>query len=244
MQQHHLSLIIPVYNAASFIEDTVEKLKRWKEKQDFDVEILIVNDGSSDETETVLKIIPPDDDDFKLISYSKNRGKGYAVKSGMLAATGEVRIFTDADIPYGLDVIHKILQSLLEDNYEVCIGNRLDKDSDYHVTMTFLRKLSSKLFTFFVKSFTIKNVGDTQCGIKGFTAFAANKIFSKTRIDGFAFDVESIYLCYKFNISIKRSPVQFQGNKISTINLFSSSIRMFIDVISLPFRYHILKQYK
>ena len=86
-------------------------------------------------------------------------------------------------------------------------------------------------------------MGDTQCGIKGFRAEIAERIFSKTGINGFAFDVEVLYLCYKYEFDIKKIPVEFQGNNISTINLMKSSLNMLKDVLSLPIRYHILKKY-
>ena len=89
----------------------------------------------------------------------------------------------------------------------------------------------------------ISGLGDTQCGLKGFTSEAAESIFSKVRINGFAFDVEALYLSYKYKLNIKRIPVKFEGNSISTINLISSSFRMFVDVLSLPINFHLLKKY-
>ncbi|RZN82630.1 MAG: glycosyltransferase [Winogradskyella sp.] len=241
--QPRLSLIIPVYNAELFIEDTVERLLAWKKGQNFSLELILVNDGSTDKTKDLLEDLNDGSKNFSLISYTNNEGKGYAVKQGMLYAKGDFKVFTDADIPYGLDVITNALKYLSIKEYDVCIGNRLDKDSNYLVKTSFVRKLSSKIFTFFITKFTIDRVGDTQCGLKGYTKSAADKIFSKTRIKGFAFDVECIYLCYKYHLNIKRIPVKFEGNNISTINLLNSSVKMAIDVLSLPIRYHLLKQY-
>ena len=242
--QPKLSLIIPTYNAESFIRESILKIIEWRKNKPYEVEVLLINDGSLDQTQKIINTLNPEELQLKFISYTKNKGKGYAVKIGMNSAIGQYRIFTDADIPYGLNVIDDILEQLSSKNFDLCVGNRLDKASTYHTEMSFFRKMSSKVFTFFVTRFTIDSVGDTQCGIKGFTAKTANRIFSKTRINGFAFDVESIYLCYKYNLRIKRIPVRFQGNNITTIKLFNTSIRMLIDVLSLPVRFHILKNYR
>ncbi|TCK68516.1 dolichyl-phosphate beta-glucosyltransferase [Winogradskyella wandonensis] len=241
--QPKLSLVIPIYNAGVFIEDSIQRLKDWMIEQDYLIEVILVNDGSTDNTELLLKKNIGKSDCLALISYSSNKGKGHAVKQGMLKAKGKYRVFTDADIPYGFKKINEILGHFDSNNFDVCIGSRVEKASKYRVKSSFFRTISSKVFTFFITKFVIDKVGDTQCGLKGFTAQTAENIFSKLKISGFAFDVETIYLCSKYNLRIKRIPVQFEGNTISTINLFSSSFRMFFDVLSLPIRYHILKAY-
>jgi dolichyl-phosphate beta-glucosyltransferase len=106
-----------------------------------------------------------------------------------------------------------------------------------------MRKLSSKLFTIFISRYVVTGVNDSQCGLKGFKASVANDLFSKQQVNGFAFDVEILYLCYKYELEIKRVSVKFQGNDISTINLFQSSFQMLWDVLGLPIRYHLLKKY-
>lgn len=242
--QPELSLIITVYNAASFIEDSLAKIIVWQAQCGFEVEVIIVNDGSSDNSEVIILDFIDNHQAFKLISYSKNKGKGYAVKQGILRARGAYKIFTDADIPYGINSIETVLEYLNQTDVDVCVGNRKDDASDYHLKSSFLRALSSKVFTFFISNVVISGLGDTQCGLKGFTEKAANQLFSKLHINGFAFDVETLYLCYKYGFRIKRIPVKFQGNSISTINLASSSVKMLLDVLSLPIRYHILKSYR
>ncbi|NMH87338.1 glycosyltransferase [Flavivirga algicola] len=238
-----LSLIIPIYNAESFIYNTLIQLKEWKQNFEYGVEIICVNDGSTDGTGLILENFVNKNNDLKLVSYSINKGKGYAVKKGMIEAQGEFRIFTDADIPYGLAELDRIIYYLDFKEFDVCIGNRKSVDSEYIMKMSFLRKLSSKLFTMLISRYVVTGVNDTQCGLKGFRADIADKIFSKLQVKGFAFDVEVLYLCYKYEFDIKRIPVKFQGNNISTINLLSTSLSMFWDVLSLPVRYHLLKKY-
>lgn len=238
-----LSLIIPIYNAESFIQDTLIQLYEWKQSLDYDVEIICVNDGSTDSTSLILKSFIADNKDIKLVSYIRNQGKGYAIKTGMMQAEGEFRIFTDADIPYGLAELDKIIYYLDFKEFDICIGNRKSIDSEYVMKINFFRKLFSKLFTILISRYIVTGINDTQCGLKGFKANVADKIFPKLQIKGFAFDVEILYLSYKYELDIKRIPVKFQGNNISTINLFSTSINMLWDVFSLPIRYHLLKKY-
>ncbi len=238
-----LSLIIPVYNAESFILNTLIRILDWKKSLKYPVEVIFVNDGSTDDSMSIIEDFCKKDVDLKLISYNNNKGKGHAVKTGMMAASGEFRIFTDADIPYGFIEFDKILYYLDFKEFDICIGNRKSIHSKYFIKMSFLRKLLSNIFTMLISRYVVTGVGDTQCGLKGFKAEIADKIFSKLQVNGFAFDVETLYLCYKYEFDIKRIPVKFQGNSISTISLFSDSIQMLWDVISLPIRYHVLKKY-
>ena len=237
-----LSLIVPIYNAELFILDTLNRLVEWKQNVDYNVEIILVNDGSTDNTQIIIEDFIKKANSLELISYASNKGKGYAIKKGMLFSKGDFKIFTDADLPYGLSIFKKILHHLDFQNYDICIGNRNSIYSQYHVKMSMLRKISSKLFTLVVSRYIFSKVIDTQCGVKGFTASAANKVFSEIKIKGFAFDVETVYLSYKYDFNVKKIPVKFQGNNISTINFFKTSVRMFLDVLYLPIRFNYLKK--
>ena len=240
-----LSLIIPIYNASDFIHDSMKALSQWVKNLDYSIEVILVNDGSSDnskvEIENYIKNI---DNNLKLLSYEQNKGKGYAVKQGMLMATGDFRIFTDADIPFGFEIIDETLKYLDFKEFDVCVGNRKSIHSKYFTKISFIRKMSSKIFTTFISRYVVTGINDTQCGLKGFRADAADQLFPKLNINGFGFDVEILYLCYKNEFDIKRIPVYFEGNDNSTIDLVSDSLGMLKDIIVLPFRYHFTKKYK
>jgi len=237
-----LSVIIPIYNAESFIHKSIIRLIEWKNHIEYEVEIIFVNDGSIDNTKSILENFIKKDNSLKLISYNSNQGKGYAVKIGMLQAKGKFRIFTDADIPYGLTVFDTILYYLDFKEFDVCIGNRKSVESNNDIKMTFLRKLSSKIFTMLIFRYVVTGISDTQCGLKGFRAEISEKLFSNIEVKGFAFDVETLYLSYKYDFEIKRIPVKFEGNNISTINLLHDSINMLWDVLCIPIRYHFFKR--
>ena len=240
-----LSLIIPIYNANDFINDSMRAISKWVKKIEYTVEVILVNDGSSDNSKIEIEnYINSYDSNLKLLSYEENRGKGYAVKQGMIMAKGEFRIFTDADIPYGLEIIDNILHYLAFKEFDVCIGNRKSIHSKYFTNISFTRKLSSIIFTGFVSRFVVTGVNDTQCGLKGFRSDIADRLFPKLAIKGFGFDIEILYLSYKNEFDIKRIPVAFEGNNNSTISLAKDSLIMLKDVMALPFRYHFTKRYK
>lgn len=238
-----LSIIIPVYNAESFIRETLLRLTRWKSTTSYQSQIILVNDGSKDATKRLIEdYIKLNDTSLELLTYASNRGKGYAVKLGMLKGVGKYRIFTDSDLPYGLDIFAEIYYYLDFKEFDVCIGNRKSKHSKYLQEISKLRKLSSKVFTFIISRYVVTGVKDTQCGIKGFKGEVAEKLFNKLQINGFAFDVEALYYCYKYDYEIKRIPVIFEGNSISTIRLSKDSAQMLRDIIYLPIRYHIFQK--
>lgn len=240
-----LSLIIPIYNAGNFINDSLKAISQWINNIDYSVEVILVDDGSSDNSKVEIEnYIKNFDQSFKLISYEQNKGKGYAIKQGMIMAKGEFRIFTDADIPYGFEIMDKILHYLDFKEFDVCIGNRKSVHSKYFTKITFFRKISSKIFTAFASRFVVTGINDTQCGLKGFRSSIADHLFPKLTINGFGFDIEILYLSYKNEFDIKRIPVSFEGNDISTINLAKDSLSMLIDIMVLPFRYHFTKKYK
>ena len=223
----------------------MRSISQWFEGLEYTVEVILVNDGSSDNSKVEIEnYIKNFDQNLTLLSYDKNRGKGYAVKKGMIMAKGEFKIFTDADIPYGFEIIDKILHYLDFKEFDVCIGNRKSIHSKYFTNVSFTRKLSSIIFTGFVSRFVVTGINDTQCGLKGFRGEIADHLFPKLAINGFGFDIEILYLSYKNEFDIKRIPVAFVGNNNSTISLVKDSLIMLKDVIALPFRYHLTQRYK
>lgn len=239
-----LSLVIPIYNAENFINQSMEYISQWIKTLKYNVEVIIVNDGSSDNSKLLVENYIKNNNKINLISYKKNKGKGYAVKQGMIMAKGEFRIFTDADIPYGFEIIEKMLHYLDFKEFDVCIGNRRSIHSEYFTNVSFTRKLSSILFTGFVSRFVVTGINDTQCGLKGFRSEIADYLFTKLAVNGFGFDIEILYLSYKNEFDIKRIPVTFEGNDISTVRLAKDSLSMLKDVLILPFRYHLTNRYK
>ena len=215
-----LSLIIPVYNAEAFILDSLVRLTKWKQNRKYFIQIILVNDGSTDSTSLIIdNYIHTKDNSIELLSYKTNKGKGFAVKTGMLSAKGRYRIFTDADIPFGFKVFDKFLYYLDFKEFDMVIGDRTLPGSLYFTKIPAIRKVGSSIYSFIVGRFVAGGHFDTQCGIKGFNARVANDIFSVNKINGFAFDVELLYISLKRNYDIKRLPVVLSRQEGTSVNM-------------------------
>jgi dolichyl-phosphate beta-glucosyltransferase len=151
----------------------------------------------------------------------------------MLHSESTYRIFTDADVPYEVGDIDKIIHNLESGKCDVAIGDRSLLKSASSGDVTFLRSFGSKFFSFVVGGLMAEKFGDTQCGLKGFTAKAANELFSKTRINGFAIDVELLYLVLKKNYTICKVPVKLRKQGVSTVKVFKHGFLMLVDLIKI-----------
>jgi dolichyl-phosphate beta-glucosyltransferase len=230
-----LSLVLPAYNAARYLGSSLavlqEHRRRWPAS-----EVLVVDDGSRDDTARVAE--EQAGDGIRCLKLPKNVGKGGAVRAGMLAAKGDYRIFMDADVPYELEAVDTMLRYLDFKEFDVTIGSRHVPGSHFDVRLSWPRRLSSLLFTTFVSRMVVGGMVDTQCGIKGFRAAAAERLFSMSVINGFAFDVEILYLAFKLTLDIKRVPVRQVRDEPSTISLSRQSVKMLVDVLRVPARYY------
>lgn len=189
----------------------------------------MVDDGGGDFPASSFDDLPG----VRLITLSRNVGKGAAVRAGMLAATGDVRIFTDVDLPYDLDLIPTIAAIIRERGFHVVIGDRSLPESRYITELSPARKVASALFTGFVGTLVTGGFFDTQCGLKGMRGDVADEIFRLQRLDRFAFDVELVYLALKHKLDIHRIPVQLRNNETSSVRLLRDAARGFVDVFRI-----------
>jgi dolichyl-phosphate beta-glucosyltransferase len=226
----YLSVVVPSYKSAGILEKNLPFLLSYLQTQDYTWEVIVVDDGSCDNgaTEAVclkLKCI--------FCANVKNMGKGAAVRNGMQKASGRFRIFTDADIPYELEAIGTMLQYLDFKEFQVVIGDRNLPGSSYLTEISGLRKFTSVFFTRFVGSIVTTSFFDTQCGLKGFRGEVADFIFRHARINGFAFDVELLYIALKQNFEIKRIPVRLNNQEKSTVRVLRHGMVMFFDLFKI-----------
>jgi len=230
----YLSLIIPAYNAVGILEKNLPILLNYINRQPFLSEVIIVDDGSDDHgaTETIAK-----NTGCIFLRNQKNMGKGAAVRNGMTHAQGKFRIFTDADIPYELETIDNILKYLDERGYDLVVGDRNLQGSSYFLEISRLRRFTSSFFSWFVGTIIAASFFDTQCGIKGFRENCARFIFDHSRINGFAFDVEALYIALKQKMKIKRIPVKSRNQGKSTVRIFKHGIIMFFDLFKIKFNH-------
>ncbi|HET6991131.1 MAG TPA: glycosyltransferase [Bacteroidia bacterium] len=222
-----LSVIIPSFKGAEILRNNLPTLIAYLRQKNISFEIIIVDDGSGDNgaTEKVAK-----DLGCLFFANPENMGKGAAVKNGMLKAKGDFRIFTDVDIPFELDAFDRFLKYLNEKEFDVVIGDRTLPGSSYFTEIPAIRKLGSTIFSFIVGRFVAGGHFDTQCGMKGFRATVAEDLFSVSRITGFAFDVELLYISLKRNYDIKRLPVVLRCQEGSSVSVLRHGFGMLIDL--------------
>jgi dolichyl-phosphate beta-glucosyltransferase len=228
-----ISIIIPGYNEEKRIPESLKALSAFCEEHFERYEIIFVNDGSTDKTrEIVEKLATPF---VKTIHLESNQGKGHAVKSGMLAARGDYRFFTDADLPYDLNAIPEAIGVFHANQGDVVAGARdLPKSSDQSSQAPF-RKLASKCFSALVRLMLTVDIEDTQCGFKGFTAEAAKRLFSQCSIKGYAFDVELFLLAGSNKLRVSKIPVTLVRSRGSKIRMRVDVLYMVKDILRLAF---------
>ena len=219
-----LSIVVPCYNESKDIAKNSEIIKNYLESIKQDYELILVNDGSKDNTKEVIETIPG----VKALSYEPNRGKGGAVKYGIENATGDYVLFMDADLSTDLEAIDRFIK--IAPNYDMVIGSRHAKDSVIKKKQPALRvfigwccrKLVNMKFHFKYK--------DTQCGFKAMRTDIAKKIVSKQVVNNFAFDVEYLYIAKLNNLSIYEMGVIWADDRGSTVSPLKSSIKFFKDL--------------
>lgn len=231
-----ISIIIPCYNLESIVKTTVKNILKNLEKFSDSFEILIVNDGSTDNTLEVIQDIKNNHECIHVITYSQNKGKGYAVKTGILQSIGSSIVFIDGDLDITSDAIQNYIEEL--NNFDLVIGSKSLQNSEIEIRQS--RKILSDIFSSIVKFLTGLKIQDTQVGFKVGNGEDLRKIFKVMNIDGFAFDVELLVIATKLNLRIKEMPVKL---KIMKSFRFNSAVQMFYDVLKITYNYKILHKF-
>lgn len=228
-----LSVVIPAFNEERRLPDTLENLVSFFDTLALKaLEILIVDDGSTDSTADVVRRRMQSDVRFRLLQNPGNRGKGYAVRHGMLQSQGEWRLLTDADLSTPITELWKLYRAADANNAAVAIGSRAIDRSLIARHQSFLRELGGRFFNVVMRGITGLRFGDTQCGFKLYRADAAGAIFSRQRLDGFSFDVEDMFIAQRLGITVTEVPVAWanaEGTKVS----LRSTLRAFTDLIRI-----------
>jgi dolichyl-phosphate beta-glucosyltransferase len=225
----HLSVVIPAYNEEKRIEKTLVEVLNYFKEQEYTYEIIVVNDGSKDKTEQIIKKYSFKNKKLKLISYKPNHGKGYAVRTGILASKGEFILFSDADLSTPIQETERLLEAA---KYcDVVIASRSVKESK--IKTVFYRRLMGLVFVMFVKILAVPGINDTQCGFKMFRKAAALKLFNQQKIDGWAFDVEVLYLARKYGYKIQELGVKWQHFEHENVNPVLQSFKMFREIAKI-----------
>lgn len=223
-----VSIVIPAYNEEKrlgrFLADTI----RITDDSDLSFEIIVVDDGSHDNTVAVAENLAQGRDNVRVLELAKNRGKGYAVRRGLLAGQGQVRCFLDAD---GATSAKEILRLLpLMEQYDMVFGSRIKQDEGQHLVRRWYRHAIGVVFNVVLKSVLRMPFLDTQCGFKMLRAKVVDRIVSRLYINGFGFDMELVYLAHRAGVKCHEVPVSWVHQDGSKVNLLTDSLRMFCNI--------------
>lgn len=244
-----LSVVIPLYNEAHRLGKTFEALARFAAfPWSTPFEVVFVNDGSRDETARMVQDFATRFPNVRLVSHQHNRGKGAAVKTGMLAARGVWRLFLDADMATDLSEFQKFLR-FFGAGASVVIGNRRIDGAEVLIHQSWIRETMGGVYTALANLFTRAGVSDFTCGFKCFSADAAQAIFSRSEIARWSYDAEILFLAHRLGYAIQEVPVVWRNDGATRVRLWKDTPRAFFDlllirVLALRGRYHLPEKIK
>ena len=229
MNDISLSVIIPAYNEESTIAGTLREIDSYLRDNSISNEIIVVDDGSWDTTRHVLDRIKPEIPNLKILHHDTNKGKGAAVRTGMLAARGKRILFTDADNSTPITELQNLSRAL-DEGFDIAVASRAVPGAVRIVHQPAYRELGGKLLNLCIRMFAVPGIYDTQCGFKLFTRDAAKTIFNMTFVNRFSFDVEVLYLARKLGYKVAELPVRWTHHPESKVRPFRDGIYMLIDI--------------
>ncbi|HEY2391802.1 MAG TPA: dolichyl-phosphate beta-glucosyltransferase [Candidatus Angelobacter sp.] len=230
--QPKYSIVIPAYNERARIGSTLEQVLEHLREQKWNAEIVVVNDGSRDDTASYVSQFAAEHPQVRLIENPGNQGKGYAVRNGMLNARGQVLLFTDADLSSPITEAAKLFDAM-EKGADVAIGSRWLDPSLQFQRQSLKRQVMSRTFNLFTRAVLTFPYHDTQCGFKAFTREAAKKIFPLQRITRWGFDAEIIYLAHHMKLRVAEVPVTWGHDEGSKIHPWRDGFYMGIDTLKI-----------
>jgi dolichyl-phosphate beta-glucosyltransferase len=230
---HDLTLVIPAFNEERRLAATLEAVEAEFRRSTIDYRVLVVDDGSSDNTASLATGVGRR---FSALRLHRNQGKGAAVRAGMMAASGAVAAFTDADLPFDLSSLFQAYSWIQDGGCDAVFGARDLQQSTTAASRRFSRRLASAAFRRLMAMMVSQELVDTQCGLKVFSRAVAKEIFSRATIDGFAFDVEVVRLAICLGVTVKRIPVRLVNEQSSTLSLTRHAIPMLADAMRVCYR--------
>lgn len=225
-----LSIIIPAFNEEFRLPQTLPNVMDFVEQQDYAVEVLVVDDGSTDSTPTIVQQFAAEHPYIRLLRPGHG-GKGHAVKHGMLAAQGEYVFFADADWAMPVTELPKFLPPR-QNGYDLAIGSR-EGEGAVRYNEPGYRHLMGRVFNFLVKVLAVPGFEDTQCGFKCFHRPVVQDLFTNQTIDGFGFDVEVLYIARKRGYKIIEIPIDWYSQAESKVHPVRDTLRMFQDIFDV-----------
>jgi len=236
MPQPYLTIVVPAYNEARRIEDTLEKILHYCKSGTRPIEMVIVDDGSSDSTPELLREFQKRWAATRILRNEPNRGKGFSVRRGVLEAQGEFVLFTDADLSAPIEETDKLLAALESLRADAAVGSRALDRRLIGVHQPKLREFSGRFFNLCVRMATGLKIHDTQCGLKLFRRSSTRHAFELQRVAGFGFDPELLFLIERLGGKVVEVPVRWDDNPATKVHFLRDAPKMFLDLIALRWR--------
>jgi dolichyl-phosphate beta-glucosyltransferase len=227
-----LSIVVPAYNEAGRIRDTLERLCHFKQLRPYVIELIVVDDGSTDQTVEMVLDFPG----VRLVRNDRNYGKGFTVRHGVLEAQGEFVLFTDADLSTPIEEVDKLLSALQSSGADAAIGSRALQRELIGIHQPWFRDMAGRFFNLLVRVFTGLRLHDTQCGFKLFKRSSTRHAFERMRVEGFGFDPELLFLIERGGGRVAEVPVRWNDNPATKVRFVRDSTRMFLDLIAIRWR--------
>ncbi len=229
-----ISVVIPAYNEEQRLPVTLGKVTEYlcARKWTFS-ETIVVDDGSSDGTAQLVWRLSKADPSIRLIQNPGNRGKGYSVRNGVLAARADWILFTDADLSAPIEELDKLFAGIRQQEARIAIGSRALDRSLIGIHQSFFREQAGRVFNTFVRLMTGLPFWDTQCGFKLFESQAAREVFGRQELEGFGFDVEILFIARLLGYRTVEVPVRWNHSEGTKVRMLSDSLNMFLDLIRI-----------
>jgi dolichyl-phosphate beta-glucosyltransferase len=230
----YLSLILPAFNEAGSIRNTLTLMRTFLDRQGYDYQVIVAADGD-DQTAAIVRDIAREWPNVELTAEAGRHGKGHGLRRGMRLARGEIVGFLDADYKTPVDEVTKLLP-LLDQGFQLVVGSRGVADSNVRRKQRWYRQIGSRVFGIGMHAIVgLHHVRDTQCGFKFFTRAAAREIFARARIDGYMCDVEILWLAERLGYRVREVGIEWRDDGDSRLELVRGNMRNFLDLLRIRF---------
>ena len=230
-----ISIVIPAFEEEERLGDTIRKIVSYLGEASVLAELIVVDDGSNDQTAEVARAAFEDSGDIaaSVVRYDQNRGKGFAVRTGLAAATANIALFSDADLSTPIEEMPKVVDPIRNGEYDLTFGSRALDAKLIETHQPWLREQGGKTFNLVVRTLTRMPFWDTQCGFKAFNMTKFRPLLNLMKIDRFGFDVEFLYVARMKGLRLQEIPVRWKNDERSKVSVMRDSMRMFKEVTEI-----------